>query len=221
MEGRFRVEGIYDNRTLQRLQDLNLKDLSFDFRPRSFNFLQQHTFMELVENISTEDRLYLHFENEADFVVEKILTDLLISRSRDKVLLEFSDDQSVEYYEKFKSPFYWHYNSQSKNANLIAKSKYLKGMIIPFSELLKSFENNTLHNFTNNFHAQFFNVMEINKCELVLRMDWDSNLFSSIVEYFDFSLISIPINNKVEVCYRNVDLTKVQQHVSHLKALNL
>ena len=66
MEGRFRVEGIYDKRTLQRLQDLNLKDLSFDFRPRSFNFLQQHTFMEIVENISTEDRLYLHFENEAE-----------------------------------------------------------------------------------------------------------------------------------------------------------
>jgi hypothetical protein len=221
MDSLFRVEGIYDKRTIQRLKDLKLKDLSFDFRPRSFNFIQQHNLIELLDELSLDDNCYLHFENEADFVVKNILDSVCNKRKKETVYLEFSDDREVEYYESFDQQFIWHFSNEAKNTSSIIKSKNLKGIVLPFSELLKAHESGVLHNFSNNFHAQFFELLTNNAGKLILQMDWDSNLFSSIIEYFDFDIISVAINNKVEVCYRNVDLGKVQSHVSFLKELSL
>ena len=221
MDSLFRVEGIYDKRTIQRLKDLKLTDFAFDFRPRSFNFLQQHNFLDLLEILSLGDNIYLNFENEADFVIQRILDSAKDKIAKENIFLEFSDDQEASFYESFELPYIWHFDSASKNISSILESKLLKGVVLPFGELLKAHEKGILHNFSNNFHAQFFELLTKNEGKLVLQMDWDSNLFSSAVEYFDFDMISVAISNKVEVCYRNVDLTKIQTHVSFLRELSL
>ncbi len=216
-----KVAGVYDKRTIQRLKEVGVGQFSFDFRARSFNFLQQHSFMELQKELDLDEEIFLHFENEADFVIQKIVDDLKAERSTKNVTLEFSDINSVEFYDSFKKPFVWHYNFDSKELDTLNKSKYLQGIVLKFSDLLKLHEDGVLHNFCNNFHSLFIDLLSREDFKLTLELDWDSNLFASISELFDFDLIAIPISNKVEICYRNVDLGKVQNHVQYLKELNL
>ncbi len=221
MDKKVKICGIYDKRTIQRLKEIGTDQFSFDFRARSFNFLQQHSFMDLQEELSLDEGLYLQFENEADFVIKKILDDLSSRRSLKNVFLEFSDLQSADFYDQFEVPYIWHYNFEYKSFDAIVSSKYASGFVLKFSDLLKLHEDGVLHNFCNNFHSQFIRHLSRDDFSLILELDWDSNLFSSISKYFDFDLISIPISNKVEICYRNVDLAKVQNHVQYLKTLSL
>jgi hypothetical protein len=221
MDSNFRVEGIYDKRTIERLKDLKLKDLSFDFRPRSFNFLQKHLLNDLLDEVSSSDTVYLHFENEADFVIKSILETAKEKCTKENIILEFSGDQTAEYYNSFEQGFCWTYNPESKNIDEILSSKYLKGLVIPFSIINQEHQKGTIHKFSKEIHAKIINLLNLESGKLVLSMDWDSNLFSSIVQYFDFDLISIPINNKIEVCYRNVNLSKMQDQVSYLQNLSL
>lgn len=221
MDKKVKVSGIYDKRTIQRLKEVGIDQISFDFRARSFNFLQQHSFMELQEELAIDESIYLQFENEADFVVKKIIDDLKVVRSSSNLFLEFSDEQTSDYYDQFLTPFIWHYSLECKSLEAISGSKYVRGIVLKFSDLLKLHEDGILHNFCNNFHSQFMTLLKNKEFKLILELDWDSNLFSSISEYFDFDLISVAISNKVEICYRNVDLAKVQTHVQHLKALPL
>ncbi|WP_372654453.1 hypothetical protein [Halobacteriovorax sp.] len=216
-----KVAGVYDKRTIQRLKEVGVDQFSFDFRARSFNFLQQHSFMNLQKELALDENMFLHFENEADFVIHKIIDDLKTERNIKNVTLEFSDLNSIDFYEAFKTPFIWHYNLDYKEFDALNKSQYLQGIVLKFSDLLKLHEDGVLHNFCNNFHSLFIDLLSKEDFKLTLELDWDSNLFSSISEFFDFDLISIPISNKVEICYRNVDLSKVQDHVQYLKDLNI
>ena len=221
MDSQFRVEGIYDKRTLQSLKDLKLKDLSFDFRPRSFNFLQKKLLEELLEDVSQDDTVYLHFENEADFVIKNILESATKKCEKKNIILEFSGNQTAEYYESFNHDFLWNYDPSSEHLDDILKSKLLKGLIIPLSIINEEHRKGNIINFSKELHSKIFNLLSKDSGMLILSMDWDSNLFSSLVQYFDFDLISIPINNKIEVCYRNVDLSKMQDQVSFLQNLSL
>ena len=221
MDKKVKISGIYDKRTIQRLKEVGINQISFDFRARSFNFLQQHSFMELQEELAIDESIYLQFENEADFVIKKIIDDLKHVRSSNNLFLEFSDEQTSSYYDQFLTPYIWHYSLECKSLEAIEESKYISGIVLKFSDLLKLHEDGVLHNFCNNFHSQFIKLLSNKEFKLILDLDWDSNLFSSISEYFDFDIISVAINNKVEVCYRNVDLAKVQTHVQYLKALAL
>ena len=73
---RIKVDGIYDRRTLSALASLGTRDLCFDFRPKSFNFLQQHVFLDLLgTHNSSEKKIYLHYANEQDFMVQKMIDD--------------------------------------------------------------------------------------------------------------------------------------------------
>ncbi|WP_044557452.1 hypothetical protein [Halobacteriovorax marinus] len=215
------VAGIYDKRTIQRLKEVGVDQLSFDFRAKSFNFLQQHIFMQLQQELQIQEKIYLHFENEADFVISKILDDLKLSRGSANTYLEFSDMNSDQFYDKFETPFLWHYNFESPFIDKIPNAKYLRGIIFKFSDLLKLHEDGVLLNFCNNFHSLYINCLKDENFKLILQLDWDSNLFASISEHFDFTDISLNISDKVEICYRNVDLSKVSGHIEYLRNIDL
>jgi hypothetical protein len=56
-----------------------------------------------------------------------------------------------------------------------------------------------------------------NEKKIILRIDWNSNVFPSLFDYFDFDLMSFPINSKIEICYRNVDLKKLTSEMAHVE----
>ena len=81
---------------------------------------------------------------------------------------------------------------------------------IKFFEYL--FINNLLQTFASNFYTTYAqNILE--EHFLILQSDWDSDRLNSIFEFFEFDLLSFPINSKIEVCYRNVDLHKLTKEM--------
>lgn len=201
--------------------------MGFDFRPRSFNFLQQYRFLELVEKIySPEQKIYLRYENEKDFIVSKMLDDvqeLLLKKFSTeekgrRICLEFSDLQEKDYYEAFNWPFYWHYQNSPLVAQL-SQSPGLKGIILPYSYLHNLHETMRFQSFVSSFFQIFGNRLAQDDFELILEIDWNSNIFPSLFEFFDFSLLSLPVNEKIETHYRNVDLNKIKSNLPYYKQI--
>ena len=70
MDKAIRIDGIYDNETLKTARSLGVGLFNFDFRPKSFNFLQQHSFLDMLkEGVFSSENLFMHFANEKDFVI--------------------------------------------------------------------------------------------------------------------------------------------------------
>ncbi len=212
MKTEIKINGIYDTRTIKGLRALGCSKFCFDFRVRSFNFLQQHQFLKILENhYTTSEQIVLKYENEANFVIQKMIDDLKKIEKINllhNVCLEFSDNLGPEFYDQFEIPYYWHFSKEVKWSRIL-KSKFLKGIIIPFSTLEEAHESGQYYNFVNNFHSMFISPNKEAKLELGLDFDWTSNLLPSLTEFFDFDFLSLSINDKVETCYRNVDINKL------------
>jgi len=219
MKTEIKINGIYDSRTIKGLRELGCSKFCFDFRARSFNFLQQHQFINILKvHYSTSEQIILKYENEADFIIKKMINDLKAIENINldqNFCLEFSDNLGPEFYDQFEIPYYWHYSREVKWSKF-QKSKYLKGIIIPFSLLEEAHESNQYYNFVNNFHSMIMSSDQKNKLEVGLEIDWSSNLLPSLTEFFDFNFLSLSINDKVETCYRNVDINKLSSNYGQI-----
>lgn len=222
-----RIEGLYDLRTLRTLKDSGIFDYGFDFRPTSFNFLQQYRFMDLMAQLDdSKSRYYLHFCNEADFVIAKFVEDLKKHYSentdygtfKDKVALEFSDYCTASFYDSFETPYYWNFHQERPLKDYL-KSKHIKGLIFDFKWLHEKHEKGEFDSFFAHFLQVAAPFIRERKLEFILKIDWDSHLFDSLFDYVDFKLLSLPVNEKIEVCYRNVDLNKASKNIHFYKAL--
>lgn len=229
MDKNVKIDGIYDGRTIKELNRLRITHQSFDFRPKSFNFLQGYKLLELLEeHYLPQNFYYLHFQGEKEFVVRSILNDLnktLLKRNPfldtglERVRLEFSDVRERSFYESFNLPYYWHYDPSVSVASYLG-SHLLKGIVLSYSLLEGLQRQGTIYNFAQNLTQQIF--MSGNQhLEIIVHLDWDADIFPSLFDLFDVCTISLPVNNKIEVCYRNVDVTKLSTNVEHYKNLNL
>lgn len=218
---RMRIDGVYDLRTLQALKDLEIRDFSFDFRPLSFNFLQQYKFMELVDQLKSEDylpqcQITCHFANEIKDVVEKIKNDFCEIYSKDQLLLEFSDAQEAQYYRDLDFDFLWHYQALDV-AREIVKLPTLRGIVLDYPFLAQLQDEGVLDAFYNNFYQLIRYKIHTPGFKLVLQADWNADFFPSLFDFFDFHLLSMPINDKIEVCYRNVDIERASKNIHFYK----
>lgn len=222
-----RIEGLYDLRTLKTLKENGIFDYGLDFRPTSFNFLQQYRFMDLITKLDDlQSRYYLHFCNEADFVIAKFLEDLKKHYSerteagayQDKVTLEFSDYCPASFYDSFETAYYWNFHQERPLAEYL-KSKHIKGIIFDFNWLHDKHKKGEFDSFFSHFLQLAAPHIRERGLELGLKFDWDSHLFDSLFDYVDFKLLSLPVNEKIEVCYRNVDLDKASKNIHFYKTL--
>lgn len=206
MAHNFKIEGIYDQRTLKLLKTQGLKDFGFNFSPKSFNFIQEHVFLdELVPLLGENDNIHLHFSRSNDPMISKVISDLAkIGFKRENVYLncdEWSDlphNLGIKYYLNYSSEINLSY----------CNSEYFSGMIFDFSFFEDLHIRGLLNNFISNFYTHFNKHLNDEK-KIILRIDWNNNVFPTLFDYFEFDLMSFPINSKIEVCYRNVDLKKL------------
>lgn len=180
--------------------------------------------MEIIENnFGPHARYYLHFNNEADFVVEKIISDLKetiqklpfpVDFSR-QFFLEFSDSKNLYDYDQFDL---WHYRYYNSNLKLpeIFKYKKLKGIILDYKELLKIFRSGVLSQFIQNLSQVLYAGGHQSRYELGINLDWDDPIYQILFDYIDFDFISLSINSKIEVCYRNLDLERFDTELRHI-----
>jgi hypothetical protein len=217
-----KIDGIYDLRTLKSLLDLGIKEFSFDFSPRSMNFLQQHVFMEMLDQtFHSNFRGFLKYQNEADFVIRKMLDDLMMRWGDGHLLskffpLEFNDEKDRDFYDSFDWPYYWHYTNGSVFKEL-QNSRNFKGLILHYSLLEKMHSQGSLNSFIQSLIQLLYQNGASDNFEIILNGDWNMNWIQSLFDYLEIDLISFPINSAVEVCYRNVDLNKVKSGMGYFQ----
>lgn len=216
MAYRVRIDGIYDLRTLKHLKQNQLKDFCFDFSPRSFNFIPEHIFLEqLVPLLGHLDRVFVHFPLSNDLMVAKLANDLKKAGiDLGQVYFEF-DEWSPEVSAKnFEFNYLLRYSKDLDVNKAIGKN--FCGFVFEFSLLEDLYQKNLLNRFTANFHTRFHSLLK-DPHFLVLKLQWNSNIMSSLFDFFEFDLISMPISSDIEVCYRNVDLSKLSAEMNLFK----
>ncbi len=213
MTNQLKVTGIYDRKTLKMLNTAGVNKVGFDFRVKSFNFLQQYLFLELMESsYQPFSKYYLQYQDEADFVIQKMIDDLFqqveIQRSDNSIFLEFSDIKSAQFYDQFKLPFCWHFQDFDGLIEVI-RSQYITGIVVGYQLLEHLHKSENLDEFVTAFKR----ITKSKKLELTLAIDWDADIFPSISEYINFDIHSFAINQKTEISYRNVDMIAVKKHL--------
>lgn len=223
-ETKFRFDGVYDEKTWEFLINKchalgQPAHILFDFRPLSLNFLQQHRFLELMaKNFDPSARYYLQYQNEPEFVTQKMLDDLsevLAGELAENFLLEFSDLKPASFYEQFNLPYFWHYQEGSELKNILS-SPLLKGVVLPGEILEKYLVEDRLYSFVQTFLGMLDNMGSAD-LELILLLDWEVDFAYSLFEIFDFTSIAIPIDRHVQSGYRNVDIRKLDNNLKVLK----
>lgn len=207
----WRFSGIYDLRTLKHLRDIKVNHFVFDLRPKSFSFIQEHLLIDVLKELPF-GTVYLLFNNEKDFVIER-----LVSECRKvfggPIFLEFDGAFNQQAVEHLNVGFFQHINDHQLDEPGL-NHRLCQGHVFDFKLLNEIFEDQKMTSFVNGYYSLF--AQQSLSLKQVLSIDWDSNLFSSLFDYFDFDCLTLPINNKVEVCYRNVDLNKVSSQLSLL-----
>jgi hypothetical protein len=220
MEQKLRIEGIYDKRTLKYLKTLGVKDFSFDFSPKSFNFIQEYVFLEQILNLlEPRDRIFLHFSRSNDPMIFKLIEDLKkVRQGFGNIYFEF-DEWSFDV-TSFNFPYNYllNFSKGSDPSKLIGKN--FKGFVFNFNFFEDLHRSNLLNQFVSNFYTRYQLKMGDDSL-MLLKIDWHDNLLTSLFELFEFNLLSFPINSKIEICYRNVDLKKLGNEMDLLKKSDL
>lgn len=214
-----RFEGLYDIRTMMFLKGQGLFNFSFDFRAKSFNFLQQYRFLEILEKSYNKNCIYfLQYQNERDFVIQKMLDDLKLNWSgrcnlHEQFFLEFSDNQELNFYQQFDFPFYWHFQDR-KDINELIKSNNLKGLVFNSKFFEEYINKGSWYGFLQSLFTIVPNI------KMILSTDFDFILSlakrSINIELMGIDLLSFAIDSNVEVCYRNVNLYKLRDLIINL-----
>lgn len=220
MEQRLRIDGIYDTRTLKHLKTLGLKDFCFDFSPKSFNFIQEYVFLEqILTLLDPTDRIFLHFSRSNDPMVTKLTDDLKkIGINLENVYFEFDEWSSGFSPIEFSNNYLLNFSNVSDPSKLIGNN--FKGFSFNFLFFEELFISKTLNNFARNFYTRY-NSLLTDQSLMLLRIDWHNDLLASVFDLFEFNLLSFPINSKIEVCYRNVDLNKLSNEMEVLQKNSL
>ncbi|MCY4523731.1 MAG: hypothetical protein OXB84_03220 [Halobacteriovoraceae bacterium] len=217
MNREIRIDGVYDEKTILGLKDIPVRNINFDFRPKSFNFLQHYRFMQILEKIyNTTQRYFLHFNNESNNMIFKFLNDLdKRYQMSDNFILEFSDHQRLDFYQQFDHPFFWHYRPEKIFDELLEIPQF-KGLVLPHSFLTGLHEQGKLNNFTRNFHQLFYGKKKTS-IELALSLEWNADIFPSLFDLFEFDMICFTINNQVEHGYRQINVDLLRKHCNLVK----
>ncbi len=221
MSSRIKIDGTYNQKTITMLEELKINDFSFDLRPKSFNFVQEYVLLDIIKtSFRPWNRYYLHFENEKEYVIKKILNDVKeaaiktdsATAQMDNLFLEFSDGLDVLFYESFETPYLFHLDERHHLEDFLS-SKYLRAINLSYSYLHHLQQSGKFGEFAGGFLKLVKKLEPHRKVEVMLSMDWDEDVFPSLFHYLQFNVISLPLNNKVELSYRNIDYELLKKYM--------
>lgn len=210
---KLKFDGVYDKRTVKFLNENNIYDFSLDFRPKSLNFIQIHQAQQIVKS-NPLSNFFLEFDNEKDFIINKVLKELKVYIPKNRLILEFKDHQNKDYYDSFDCSYFLYIDSHLKISKDFLFGKNLKGIIFDGEFLVAAHIDGTFSSLVNNYYSLVRH--QSIELEVLLYRDWTLDIFPSINSYFDFDKICLPINSNIEKCFRNVDLKRVETELKHL-----
>ncbi len=204
-----RLAGVYDLRTIKKLQESKVNHFAFDFRPRSLNFIQEHLCLKILKS-SSFDYIYLQFENEKPYVVDRIYN-LVRSNFEGKIFVEIFG-QGFNF-EDLTYPFIYNLNTSEIPVSVL-ENKHLKGYSIQADFLNDLKQRGGFEKWLSSFYR--LNTRAANDLVHILCRDWDDDIFPSLFDLLDIELVSLTINPKVELCFRNVDLNKLSKQLQFI-----
>ena len=213
MQTFLKIDGIYDTRTLKYLKSQGIKNYGFDFSPKSFNFIQEHVFLDqLVPILSSNDKMTLSFTRSNDPMIAKVLLDLKKSGFDLNNVAVVCDEWPINPKD---SGYNYFINYDPTLKPELLNSPQFKGLIFSYSLFAQMHENNVLNTFMANFYTRFGQL--IDQKETLMKVEWRDNIFPSLLDIFDIDQLSFSINDDIESCYRNVDLKKLESEMELLK----
>lgn len=161
--------------------------------------------------------VYLQFENEKNFIIEDIL-----KKVRDvyggKVILEFNDIQTKDYYDQFHTPYILTFDGYRGD---------LKGScgkcFIGFTFDYNYLEGIHTRGYFDAWVVEYYRAIKFieRQIEHHLCRQWNSDIFPSLYELLDFDYVNLAICSDVEVCFRNVDLKLFEKQVDYIRKHNI
>ena len=225
MNTRLKITGVYDQKTMDLLTKEGVISFGFDFRVRSFNFLQQYSFLELIEkNFQTNNQYDLIFQDEKDFVIAKMIADLDEQLKKgghnlkdlNNFTLHFTDAKGVEFYDSFKMPYIWEYHPL-EDLQKMAQSEYLKGISLPY-DLLEDYQAlGKFHQFVAEFLKSLSRGGARKNISLGLKCNWKSDFFPSLNEFLVFEYLQLPVDSTIEESYRHISPDLVKSSVVEMR----
>jgi hypothetical protein len=211
----FKIDGIYDVKTKKLVSELGISQFTLDFNPRGPNFCPLETAISIMSTSAKpgaigHEKFYLYFDQDSPVVIKRVLEEIkkeLPYLSTDSYQLEFYDQREAAFFDQFNHPYIWHYQ-QGVPWKSIAESKLCKGIVLNYRLLEYFYHQKNL----SSFLKTFYQITAKNQTEMFLKIDWGEELYQGILDQLHYDTISLPINQKVEICYRNVDLNKVQSY---------
>jgi|GEM_PF-2904640 len=211
MVSKIRIDGIYDKRTLNFLEEKGNFHVAFDTRPKSLNYIQEYRLIDMLKGCNSRS---------ITLIIDSFSKEM-ISRCIGEIGKVFSGTISLEVrgllpfnLNELKTPFAVDYELFEGREDTF-RGDYFKGYSIDYLYLDRLYHNGKFGDWIQKFFISNRDIslnMEVN-----IRMDWDSDIFPSLSEYFDFATYSLPIGDKVETCYRNADLRKIENNITFVK----
>jgi hypothetical protein len=220
-----KFDGIYSDQLLSMFKGFDeVTAVGFDFFAKSFNFIQEYRFLELIEaHYNSEMRYFLHFQNEKKIIIEKILFDLdkLLSKKSgtsfpmNQILLEFSGVTDFHILDDLEHAYYVYFDHDI-SIMTYDKARYLKGIIFDSQFFNLVHNSGEWHIFYDWFKEKLLPVIEKKRLKLILKRGWNDNVFPSLLDSIPFNYINVEMNRDVEVGYRQPNIEFIKQQLKHL-----
>lgn len=197
----FKIDGIYDEGALKSVMDQGVRRVSFDLRPKSFNFIQIYRIQEILKSVGDlpkDFKVYLHFQDESEFSIKYIVDEIAKTiGNHSQIRVYLSDQKDITYYQNLKHEFSWELTTLD-NLKQISLTKGFREVILPF-ELVEFYHGrNQAFEFLNRLMT-----MKKDQFELCLKIPWDFDKIESIFDFYQFDSYLLSVNSKIENSFRN------------------
>ena len=224
LERRMLIFGIYGQEALLLSKKLGVEQFGFDFRPKSFNFLQGYRFIKLLNSLGHHRYQYfLHYAHDQNFIIDRMIKDVAEQTdvSRKQLILVFSGSQGGEFYQQFGLRFAWFFESLRILSKLVNYDLFQE-VILDYCEL----------EFLHGRGRAILLLKEVrdicasrSDVKISLRLPWELDILASVFDFFYFDRYLLAISSGVERAYREVDAGKFtrsfQQVAGQLAAISL
>ncbi len=212
----WRIGGIYDKSILDWCNAHQIRQIQFDLRPTSPSFVQFYIVQDLISHLSetSDHKIIFNFQNEKEASINYLLEEVKKSRPHweRSLLLFFTDQREVGFYKNFKYPQAIEIDNLEFVKKVLENSQ-LEELIIPYHSLEFLSGRGELPNFL----SELFNIQSKNNIKLGVHLDWDSDIISSIFDFYTFDFFTLSVSRKVENGYRQFDSTAASSCFNNLK----
>jgi hypothetical protein len=113
---------------------------------------------------------------------------------------------------------YWLPFNFEQNIDFYRSARFLKGITLDYRSLEYLHQKDLWDDFLTLYRQQLLPLLQERRIKLALSIDWDSDIFPSLLDSISFDYLQLEINSKVESSYRQVDLERITKLLKFYKS---